>query len=201
LVDNSTTDWIESLSFSFAQRAQALLSAQLEEDPVRGLRDVCRVLRTVPRPISREERCCIAEIVRRIAAVFHVAPGTLKTAPLGARLNRRDAGDMHVARALRHAVQYFNRPELTLESTARECQVSGPHLSHLISVKTGVPFNTLKSGLRLLYAMHMLVTTAASIQEIAYACGYAQTAHIDHEFDRWLHMPPHEFRRLATPTD
>jgi transcriptional regulator GlxA family with amidase domain len=190
---------VESVSFRFAQQAQRLLSAQIEADPVRGRRDVCSVLRTVPRSNSREERCCIAEILRRIAEAFYIQPGTSKIAPWETRLNRRDAGDIHIARALRHAERYFNRPDLTLESTARECQVSGPHLSHLISVKTGVPFNKLRGSLRVLYAMHLLVATAASIQEVANACGYTQTAHIDHEFDRWLHMPPHEFRQLATP--
>jgi AraC-like DNA-binding protein len=190
--------WREHKVYSFAHRAQTLLAVQLQEDPVRRLPCVWTVLLTTPRSTSPVARCCIAEIVRRIAAVFSMPPGTALNPALQARLGRKDAGDLHVARALSYLCRSFCSGQASELEAARECRLSAPHLSVLVKRRTGFAFTVHKRGLRILYAAHLLATTALSPQEVAYASGFRDTSALDHDFNYWFEMTPGEFRRFAT---
>jgi two-component system response regulator YesN len=90
--------------------------------------------------------------------------------------------------------------DTSLKETAGRCGVSPPYLSHVISLRTGFGFRTHLQGLRIMFAAHLVASTPQSMKEIAHESGFAQTAVLDHEFERWFHMPPGEFRRLASTT-
>lgn len=184
--------------YAFATRAQTLLEAQLEQDPVRRLPAIWNVLLTRPTCTAIPDRCAVAEIVRRIATAFHVVPGAVTVSDLRHRTNRTDAGDVHVARALQYLCRGFATERATLEATAQECRISAPHLSFMVSRKTGISFTLHRRGLRFIYAAHLLAATALSPQELAGASGFRDTSALDHEFRLWLGMTPGEFRRLAT---
>lgn len=81
-----------------------------------------------------------------------------------------------------------------LGSAAHSNRVSKFHLSRLITRSTGYGWRTHLRGLRLLSAVDLLDQCELSIKEVAARSEYGDTATMDHEFQRWLHMTPREYR-------
>ena len=182
--------------FAFAQKAQTLATVLLEPDPVRRWPGVWDVLSEVPRCDREDDRVVLAMILRRLSEAF-VRAEHPRELPPEARIRRVHVSDVHCSRALECVRREFANSALDLRGAANKCRLSAPYLSHLISVSTRHGFHTHLSGIRILYAVNVLATTALSIQEAAEKSGFKSTTVLDHEFKRRFCMTPSEFRRWA----
>lgn len=69
------------------------------------------------------------------------------------------------------------------------------HLSRILLKESGCDFRTHLNGLRVCSAVSLLDRTGLSIKEIAAQVGYQYATELDRHFQRWLRMPPRDFRR------
>ena len=180
---------------AFAQRAQGLADVWLSTSPAMCIGRVWKTLDSTPNAASVLEMIAVAKIISRIAEAFgakfvdHV--GTVND------LHRRmlTACERHAADAL-GCVSQATGHRLSLASVARQCRVSPTHLSRVVRRVTGVSFQTHARGFRLIQAVRLLATTTLSAKEVAHQCAYSETAAMDHEFNRWLKLPPTVFRAI-----
>jgi AraC-like DNA-binding protein len=177
----------------FANRAQLLAGVWLEHDPSQRLPAVWSVLQTVPTGRPVEQRVVLACIIHRIVAAFHASHEL--DLSLTDRARRLRAQDVHATRALEYILTNYAARGLSLETTATDTNISSPHLSRLLKTVTGFGFQFHVRAIRLMHAARLVSTTSVRVSEAADRSGYAEAANLDHEFRRWLHMTPGEFRR------
>jgi len=177
----------------FANRAQLLADVWHEHDPSQRLPAVWGVLQRVPTGQPVERRVVLACIINKIVAAFHASHAL--DLSLSDRERRRRAQDVHATRALEYILTNYAARGLSLDTTACDTNVSSPHLSRLLKAATGFGFQFHLRAIRLMHAARLVSTTSVRVCEAADQSGYAESANLDHEFRRWLHMTPGEFRR------
>ena len=92
--------------------------------------------------------------------------------------------NFRVARVLTYLERQFADDGLRLASAAQHVDVTPSHLDRLLKEQTGLTFLQHLRRIRMREAERLLLTTASSIKETAYACGYAGAGSFGRDFKR-----------------
>lgn len=82
----------------------------------------------------------------------------------------------------------------TLESVARELNLSGDYTRHLFKTATGATVRQFQRHLRMNSAAHLLRTTRLSIEEIANRLGYEYTTNFPRDCRAYFELSPARYR-------
>ena len=106
--------------------------------------------------------------------------------------------NFRVARVVRYLEDTFADPTIRLASAAQRVEVTPPHLDRLLKEQTGLTFLQQLRRIRMRHAERLLLTTASSIKQTAYACGYTPPGSFGRDFRRVHQCSPREWRDLRT---
>ena len=112
--------------------------------------------------------------------------------------SQRATTNFRVARVVKYLEETFANPTIRLASAAQHVDVTPPHLDRLLKEHTGLTFLQQLRRIRMRHAERLLLTTASSIKETAYACGYTSTCSFGRDFRRVHGCSPSEWRDLRT---
>ena len=93
---------------------------------------------------------------------------------------------------IRYCADHYNEP-ITLRSIAKEFSYSPTYLSHIFNEKFRIGFTDFINSLRIEEAKELL-KTAASMTEIAYACGFTSIRNFNRVFKESLGVSPKSYR-------
>lgn len=100
-----------------------------------------------------------------------------------------------IARAQEYIQQNFHRQGISLNSVAKEVNISPNHFSTIFSQETGETFIGFITKMRIEQAKTMLKTTKKRTSEIGYDVGYNDTHYFSYVFKKNTGMTPKEFRK------
>ncbi len=104
------------------------------------------------------------------------------------------AAGHRVSRALEFIEEHFSDP-ITIEDIVSHSQVSRRHFFRLFEQAVGVaPMEYLKK-LRLQKAASMLLTTKASVTQVAFACGFNDSNYFSSLYHKEFGMSPSQFKK------
>jgi AraC-like DNA-binding protein len=103
-----------------------------------------------------------------------------------------------VARVVKYLEDTFADPTIRLASAAQRVDVTPPHLDRLLKEQTGLTFLQQLRRIRMRHAERLLLTTASSIKETAYASGYTSPGSFGRDFRRVHGCSAREWRDLRT---
>ncbi|MDO3410257.1 response regulator [Saccharibacillus sp. CPCC 101409] len=106
-----------------------------------------------------------------------------------------------VRRAREYIRDYYGDPELTLESFARNLQVSPVYLSRVLKKELGDSFVALLTHTRIRRAIQLLNSTDLPIYEIAEQSGYDSQHYFSTAFKKVMGVSPNQYRRGAAFPD
>ena len=106
--------------------------------------------------------------------------------------------NFRVARVVTYLEDHFADQKIRLASAARHVDVTPPHLVRLLKEQTGLTFLQHLRRIRVRHAERLLQTTASSIKETAYACGYTSPGSFGRDFRRIHGCSPGRWRELRT---
>jgi AraC-like DNA-binding protein len=106
--------------------------------------------------------------------------------------------NFRVPRAVHFIEERFADPSIDLASVAKAVDVTPSHLDRLLKEHTALTFLQQLRRMRMGHADRLLLTTAASIKEIAYACGYTNLASFGRDFQRAHGCAPRVWRAHRT---
>ncbi|NGZ77590.1 response regulator transcription factor [Saccharibacillus alkalitolerans] len=106
-----------------------------------------------------------------------------------------------VRRAREYIRDYYGDPDLTLESFARDLQVSPVYLSRVLKKELGDSFVALVTHARIRKAIELLNTTDLPIYEIAEQSGYDSQHYFSTAFKKVMGVSPNQYRRGAAFPD
>ncbi len=86
---------------------------------------------------------------------------------------------------------------ITVADLAAACGLSIAHFARAFRRSTGVPPHRWLMLRRIDRARHLLLTTKASLTDIALECGFNDQGHLTHAFTRNVGAPPGAWRRLS----
>ncbi len=86
---------------------------------------------------------------------------------------------------------------LTLSLLAGVACLSEYHLARMFRISFGMPPYAWIAERRLDRARHLLKTTAWPLQQVADACGYADSSHLSHRFREGVGIAPSRYRQVA----
>ena len=89
------------------------------------------------------------------------------------------------------------RGDLGVAALAAEYGMSRSHFSHFFRARTGQSPARVMTQARVQRAAQMLHQGEASLKQVADACGFANANHFNRVFQRFLHMSPGAYRKLA----
>jgi AraC-like DNA-binding protein len=92
--------------------------------------------------------------------------------------------NFRVVRALSYLEGQFANETIRLASAAQHVDVTPSHLDRLLKEQTGQTFLQHLRRIRIRHAERLLLSTAASIKETAYACGYTGAGSFGRDFKR-----------------
>lgn len=87
-----------------------------------------------------------------------------------------------------------NYRDVTLEKTAEEFGYNPDYLSYRFKKITGISFTKKILSIRMEEAMHLLLSTEMTIQEIAEANGYRDRSHFSRNFKEYTGLSPKQYR-------
>lgn len=87
--------------------------------------------------------------------------------------------------------------DVTVAELAAACGLSIAHFTRAFRRSTGMPPHRWLMQQRMDRAQHLLLTTQASLSEIAFDCGFNDQVHLTHAFTRNVGSPPGTWRRSA----
>jgi AraC-like DNA-binding protein len=102
--------------------------------------------------------------------------------------------NFRVPRAMRYIEERSAESTIRLASVAAAVDVTPSHLDRLLKAHTGLTFLQQLRRIRVRRAEQQLLTTAASIKEIAYACGYTSLGSFGRDFQRVHACAPRAWR-------
>lgn len=158
----------------------------MDHEALRSFVDACQVLVGRIDTNADESTALVREILLR---VLRRAP---RSAAGGTSTNFR------VPRAVRYIEERFADASIDLASVARAVDVTPSHLDRLLKEHTGLTFLRQLRRIRMGHADRLLLTTSASIKEIAYACGYTNLASFGRDFQRAHGCAPRVWRAHRT---
>jgi len=154
--------------------------------------DVCQVL------IGRIEASEDASVRDLMVHALQRASRTMRRPAAGAVPEPRPSGQattsFRVVRVLRYLEDHFTDTSLHLASAAGHVDVTPSHLDRLLKAHTGLTFLQQLRRIRMRHAETLLLTTAMSIKETAFACGYALAGSFDRDFRRTHDSAPRAWR-------
>jgi AraC family transcriptional regulator len=103
-----------------------------------------------------------------------------------------------LARAVAHIESSLDRP-LSLAAVSREAGMSAFHFSRVFHCATGEPVSEYARKRRLTRAADMLLTTNASVIDVALSSGFESQEAFTRAFRRWYGIPPARFRKRSLP--
>jgi len=107
-------------------------------------------------------------------------------------------GNEMVDRAIAYIQAHFSE-KLTVEQVADRCGYSSSYFSHIFTQETGLsPYRFIMKS-RMDSAMHLLLTTTLTVQEIAFQTGFNSSANFCYTFRKEVGVSPHEFRKIPVP--
>ena len=106
--------------------------------------------------------------------------------------------NFRVVRALNYLEDEFADPALDLVATARHVDVTPSYLDRLLKEHTDRTFLQHLRRIRMRHAEGLLLTTAASIKETSYQCGYATVGAFGRDFKRTHGCAPSLWRKITT---
>lgn len=120
----------------------------------------------------------------------------LRTAPQSVFLKyrNRDGWAARLRRHLRGSVGRTDWPRL--EDVARDLSVTPTTLRRRLEAE-GASYQGIKDDLRRDVAVHQLVDTALTVEEIAAGLGFQEPSAFHRAFKRWIGVQPGEYRRRA----
>lgn len=101
-------------------------------------------------------------------------------------------GDPRVTVALR---LLENEPHLRLEEVAREVNLSGSRLRHLMRAELGVPVHRYLKRQRLIRARKLVESTFLTVKEIAATTGFEDVSHFLRDYKTAFGDSPSQARR------
>jgi AraC-like DNA-binding protein len=103
--------------------------------------------------------------------------------------------------AVKHAVSYINEHYRTANEreVAHACGISYNHFSAAFKRQMGCSFNAYVTALKMREAERLLISTEASITEIASSLGFSTTSHFIARFKEAKHVTPAQFRKAILP--
>jgi AraC-like DNA-binding protein len=154
----------------------------LDRDALRSFVDACQVLVGSLDTTANESTALLRAILLRILS----------------RTPREPAGatstNFRVPRAMRYIEERCADSTIRLASVAAAVDVTPSHLDRLLKTHTGLTFLQQLRRTRIRRAEQLLLTTAASIKETAYACGYTSLASFGRDFQRVHGCAPRVWR-------
>lgn len=107
---------------------------------------------------------------------------------------RKSETSMAIDKALRMIEGRFAQ-EISDEDIALQVGLSTSHFRHLFKERTGAPFHKYVLNLRLERARQEILSSSASIREIAQAAGFVSSAHFSRAFRDRFGLPPKQMRQ------
>lgn len=96
-------------------------------------------------------------------------------------------------------VKENSREQITLASVAQKFFVSEAHLSRMFKKNTGFTFTQYLNYQRIIYSQRMLLTSGASIGDIAVSSGFESLTHFGRVFKQLSGCSPRDYRKNAKP--
>ncbi len=103
-------------------------------------------------------------------------------------------GDEQIDRALELVARRFTE-DISVESLARDLNLSPSHFRHLFRETTRQPFNRYLVSLRLEKARELLLQTQSPVSDIADSVGFRSTAHFSRAFSKRFGVAPSALRQ------
>ncbi len=138
---------------------------------------------------------------RRLAGSSDLAMNALEEALLWAQEARAGSPWARVDPRVRHAMDYLAEKvehPFAMAELAKHCGLSESRLGHLFTHEIGTSPQRFSEKLKLDRARQLLARTAASVGEVAEACGYADAFYFARRFARVTGMSPTTWRRKRT---
>jgi len=120
----------------------------------------------------------------------HLCESARRIRELEARLER---GEVRRARAF--VEQEFRDPALSLAAAAAAAGLAYAHFSHVFHQTAGSTFTRFVQARRAEEARRLLETTARSVTDICFDCGFNSLTHFNRVFRRFEYCSPREYRR------
>jgi len=172
-----------------AHRAAHAEHRSVDRDALRSFVDACQVLVGRLDSHANESTALVrAILLRMLRRTPRESPGAGST-------------NFRVPRAVRYIEERFADSTIRLASVAAAVDVTPSHLDRLLKAHTGLTFLQQLRRIRMRHAEQLLLTTSASIKEIAYACGYTSLASFGRDFQRAHACPPRAWRAHWTELD
>jgi transcriptional regulator GlxA family with amidase domain len=156
---------------------------------LRSFVDACQILVGHIDANAPESAAWLREILlRMLRATPHRATG-------------HPSADVRVPRAVHCIEDRFAESTIHLAAVATAVDVSPLQLNRLLKEHTGLTFLQQLRRIRIRHADRLLLTTVASIREIAGACGYTSLARFGRDFQRAHGCAPRVWRAHRTLLD
>jgi AraC-like DNA-binding protein len=91
-------------------------------------------------------------------------------------------------------LQHF-RENVSLQSVAKQYNMSESAFAHFIRKKTGKSFTSLLNEMRIGYACRQLIDTDKNIAEVCFECGYNNISYFNRKFRELKTRSPKTFRK------
>ena len=112
-------------------------------------------------------------------------------------LESGDASRVYVNKAIQY-IQTHYKENLSLDSVAKEIDLSSPYLSSLFSRILGTTFINYVQSVRIQKAKELLCSTTMKVYEIAYSIGYDDEKYFSQVFRKTEGITPSQFRAQSS---
>lgn len=82
---------------------------------------------------------------------------------------------------------------------ARDQHYSKSYVSHFVKEASAIAFSDLLGYIRVALAENLLLSTDATMLEVAASCGFSDVKYFTRTFVDWFHQPPSDYRRQYQP--
>lgn len=110
--------------------------------------------------------------------------------------------DKEKAAILRHIATHYTRPDLDIETVAREVATTRSKINEVLKAELGYTFSGYLNKLRLTESARLLAEkSTATVAEIAYSVGYSNISYFNKLFKEEYGATPKAFRTVAREAD
>jgi AraC-like DNA-binding protein len=172
-----------------APRAARARKGSLDRDALRSFVDACQILVGHIDTHAPASAAWLREILLRM----------LRATPHQAAAHA--SANVRVPRVVRCIEDRFAEATIHLASVATAVDITPSQLNRLLKEHTGLTFRQQLRRIRMRHADQLLLTTAASIRDVACACGYTSLARFGRDFQRAHGCAPRVWRAHRTLLD
>ncbi|MGX6445005.1 helix-turn-helix domain-containing protein [Neobacillus sp. K501] len=113
---------------------------------------------------------------------------------IGAESNQRKSKYDPIERGISYMEVNFSKSDLRLEEVAQYVDRNPSYFSHLLTVKTGVSFTEVLTGIRMKEAKRLLLGTSKPVKEISFLVGFQNPNYFSRIFNETVGQSPRKFR-------